>query len=84
VVGGGSNNALLDRLTAGATGLRVEAGPVEATAIGNLLVQAVATGHVASLAEGRELVRRSFPTTTYDPAGDWADARARFAAVCAR
>jgi rhamnulokinase len=84
VVGGGANNALLNRLTAGATGLRVEAGPVEATAIGNLLVQAVATGHLATLAEGRELVRRSFPTTTFDPAGDWATARARFAAVCAR
>ena len=84
VVGGGANNALLNRLTAGATGLRVDAGPVEATAIGNLLVQAVATGHLATLAEGRELVRRSFPTTTFDPAGDWADARARFAAVCAR
>ena len=84
VVGGGANNALLNRLTAGATGLRVEAGPVEATAIGNLLVQAVASGHLATLAEGRELVRRSFRTTTFDPAGDWATARARFAAVCAR
>ena len=84
VVGGGANNALLNRLTAGATGLPVEAGPVEATAIGNLLVQAIATGHLGSLAEGRELVRRSFPTTTYDPAGDWVTARARFAAVCAR
>jgi rhamnulokinase len=84
VVGGGSNNGLLNRLTAGATGLPVRAGPVEATAIGNLLVGAIATGHLRSLAEGRELVRRSFPATVQDPAGDWADARARFAALCAR
>ena len=81
VVGGGSNNALLNRLTAGATGLPVRAGPVEATAIGNLLVQAVAAGHLASIAEGRELVARSFPITTHDPAGDWTEARARFAAL---
>ncbi len=81
VVGGGANNGLLNRLTAGATGLPVRAGPVEATAIGNLLVQALATGHIGSLAEGREIVARSFPFTTVDPEGDWTGARARFAAI---
>jgi rhamnulokinase len=84
VVGGGSNNTLLNRLTAGATGLPVRAGPAEATAVGNLLVQAVAAGRLASIAEGRELVARSFPITAYEPAGDWTEARARFAALTAR
>jgi rhamnulokinase len=81
IVGGGSSNALLNRLTAAATGLPVRAGPVEATSIGNLLVQAMATRSIGSLAEGRELVARSFPIATFDPAGDWTEARARFAAL---
>ena len=84
IVGGGSNHRLLCRLTAGATGLPVRAGPVEATAIGNLAVQAIAAGELASVAEARELAARSFPITTYDPTGDWAEARARFAALTAR
>ncbi len=84
VVGGGANNRLLCRLTAGATGLPVRAGPVEATAIGNLVVQAIAGGELASVAQARELVARSFPATTYEPGGDWSEARDRFAAVCAR
>jgi rhamnulokinase len=84
VVGGGSNNRLLCRLTAGATGLPVRAGPVEATAIGNLAVQAIAAGELADVAEARALVARSFPITSHEPAGDWAEARARFAEVVAR
>ncbi len=84
VVGGGSNHRLLCRLTAGATGLPVRAGPVEATAIGNLAVQAIAAGELASVAEARELAARSFPTTTFEPSGDWTGARERFAEVCAR
>ena len=84
VVGGGSNHRLLCRLTAGATGLPVRAGPVEATAIGNLAVQAITAGELASVAEARELVARSFPVTAYDPEGDWVEARARFAAILAR
>jgi rhamnulokinase len=84
IVGGGSNHRLLCRLTAGATGLPVRAGPVEATAIGNLAVQAIAAGELASIAEARELAARSFPITSYDPSGDWAGARARFAAIGAR
>lgn len=84
VVGGGSNNRLLCRLTAGATGLPVRAGPVEATAIGNLAVQAIAAGELASTAEARALAARSFPIATYEPEGDWAAARERFAAVCTR
>ncbi len=84
VVGGGSNHRLLCRLTAGATGLPVRAGPEEATAIGNLAVQAIAAGELADVAEARALIARSFPVTTYEPEGDWAEARARFAAIAAR
>ncbi len=84
VVGGGSRHRLLCRLTANATGLPVSAGPVEATAIGNLAVQAIAAGELASVAEARELAARSFPITSFEPTGDWAEARGRFAAVCAR
>ena len=84
VVGGGSNHGLLCRLTAGATGVPVRAGPVEATAIGNLAVQAIASGELADIQQARELVARSFPITSYEPAGDWADPRARFDALLAR
>ena len=84
VVGGGSNNRLLCHLTAGATGLPVRAGPVEATAIGNVAVQAIAAGELADVAEARALVARSFPLREHEPAGDWSEARARFAAVLAR
>ena len=59
IFGGGCRNQLLNRLTAERTGLPVVAGPVEATAMGNILVQAVAAGEISGLAEARELVRRS-------------------------
>jgi rhamnulokinase len=67
VVGGGSQNQLLCQLTADACNRPVLAGPVEATAIGNLLVQALGLGLVGSLAEAREVVRRSFEVQTYTP-----------------
>ncbi len=79
VVGGGARNELLCRLTASATGLPVLTGPTEATAVGNVLVQAVALGELASVAEGRELVARSFPARCYEPEEDWSVARERFA-----
>jgi rhamnulokinase len=80
IVGGGSRNELLCQLTAGATGLPVIAGPVEATAIGNVMVQAMATGHLTSLEEGRAMVRRSFALKRYEPAPSdaWDGAYARF------
>ena len=84
VVGGGSSHRLLCRLTAGATGLPVRSGPVEATAIGNLAVQAIAAGELAGVAEARELVARSFSVASYEPEGDWAEARGRFAALVAQ
>ena len=69
IVGGGSQNALLCQMTADALGRPCVAGPVEATAAGNLLIQAIALGLVGSLEEGRALVRRSFDITTYEPHG---------------
>jgi len=67
VVGGGARNRLLCQLAADATGRVVVAGPVEATAAGNVLMQAVALGHLGSLAEAREVVRRSFEIATFEP-----------------
>ena len=60
IVGGGSRNKLLNRLVASATGRTVVAGPVEATAAGNVLIQAIGAGEVRDLEEGREIIRRSF------------------------
>jgi rhamnulokinase len=69
VVGGGSRNELLCQLTADACDRPVLAGPVEATAIGNVLVQAIGLKLVASLTEAREIVRNSFEVRTYNPKG---------------
>jgi rhamnulokinase len=73
IVGGGTKNRLLNQLTADAT------GPVEATAIGNLLMQGIALGEIASIDEAREIVRRSFDVETFQPAtdGDWEAAYGR-------
>jgi len=67
VVGGGSSNRLLCQMTADACGRTVVAGPAEATAIGNILVQAIALGLVSSLEQARELIRRSVALETYEP-----------------
>jgi rhamnulokinase len=70
IVGGGSQNALLCQLLADRSGLPVQAGPVEATAIGNVLVQARASGLVSGSRESlRALVAAAFPTRVYVPAG---------------
>lgn len=69
IIGGGTKNRLLNQLTADCTGREVVAGPAEATAIGNILVQAIALGHLESLAEARALVRASFEVETYWPQG---------------
>ena len=67
VIGGGSRNRLLNQFTADATGRAVIAGPVEATALGNIAVQMLATGAVGSLADARAIIERSFPVERYDP-----------------
>ncbi|MGV9277305.1 rhamnulokinase [Streptomyces griseosporeus] len=82
VVGGGTRNALLCQLTADACGLPVVAGPTEAAALGNVLVQARAHGMVGDLADMRRLLVRTQPLTRYEPRGDtarWQEAEARLA-----
>jgi rhamnulokinase len=85
IVGGGTQNRLLSQFAANATGRPVVAGPVEATAIGNLLMQMLAVGAIASLDEGREVVRRSFAVETFEPqdTAAWDAAYGRFAALLA-
>ncbi|WP_307783582.1 rhamnulokinase [Streptomyces spinoverrucosus] len=82
VVGGGVRNALLCQLTADACGLPVVAGPTEAAAFGNVLVQARAHGLVGDRADMRRLLGRTQPLTRYEPRGDtapWRAAQARLA-----
>jgi rhamnulokinase len=67
IVGGGIQNELLNQLTANATGKTVITGPIEATVIGNVLVQAMAMGHIDSMSAGRALVAKSFPVSKYTP-----------------
>lgn len=80
IVGGGANNTLLCQWTANATGLPVFAGPTEATAIGNIMVQALASGQVQSLAEIRGVVATSFPPVRFEPQEQeaWNEAFVRF------
>ncbi len=80
IVGGGTKNRLLSQLAADATGRKVITGPVEATAAGNLLTQAMALGDIASLDDLREVVRCSFDVETFEPSGapGWDEAYQRF------
>jgi rhamnulokinase len=71
VVGGGCQNALLCQFTADACGRPVVAGPIEATAAGNVLTQSLGLGIVGSLADAREIIRRSFDLVTYEPKNAW-------------
>jgi len=83
IVGGGTQNELLSQFTANATGRRVITGPIEATATGNILMQMMALGHIASLEEGRHLVRNSFEMLTFEPGSqsEWNEAYARLLQV---
>ena len=67
IVGGGTQNTLLCQLTADVTGRTALAGPIEATAIGNVIVQAIGLGHIGSISEAREIVRSSFDIIPYNP-----------------
>jgi len=67
IIGGGARNSLLNQFTANATGREVIAGPIEATAMGNILVQAISSGQIATLDEGRDIIRRSVETHEYHP-----------------
>ncbi len=87
IVGGGSLNTLLNQCTADALGRRVIAGPVEATAAGNILVQAIAMGDLRGLSAARAVMRKSFPIKTYKPTAKarsltaWKSSLAKFAAL---
>ena len=80
IVGGGSKNTLLNQFTANAVQIPVLAGPAEATAAGNILIQAITLGHLQSLAAAREVVRQSTSIETFNPEGgvEWGAAVARF------
>ena len=81
IVGGGTQDKLLCQITADACGVPVCAGPVEATAIGNIMTQLMSLGEVKDLKEAREIVSASFETVSYNPSGDgamWDEAFAKF------
>jgi rhamnulokinase len=80
IVGGGVQNRLLCQMAADAAGRRVVAGPVEATAIGNVMMQAISHGLVGSIGEAREIVRKSFDVEEYSPrqTDKWREAFERF------
>lgn len=80
IIGGGSRNNLLNQFAANATGRVVFAGPVEATAIGNILVQAIATGQIKSLSDARTIVRNSFDVAIFKPysKAEWDEAYYRY------
>jgi rhamnulokinase len=84
VIGGGSKNRLLNQFAADATGRRVLAGPAEATALGNVAIQILATGEASSLQEVRALVDRSFPTEVFEPVAidKWEQHAERFEHYC--
>jgi rhamnulokinase len=84
IIGGGSKNRVLNQLTADATGRKVLAGPAEATALGNVAIQILATGGAASLQEVRAIVDRSFPTEVFDPleTDQWDRHAERFEQYC--
>jgi rhamnulokinase len=83
IVGGGTQNELLNQMTADATHRQVITGPIEATAIGNMLVCAIAKGDLKNLAEARQVIKNSFPVQPYTPtnANAWNDAYARYRTI---
>jgi rhamnulokinase len=84
IIGGGSRNSMLNQFTADATGRRVLAGPAEATALGNIAMQMLATGAASSLQDARAIIERSFATEVYEPAGRgrWDEEYLRFQQYC--
>ncbi len=86
VVGGGSQNHLMNQFAADSMNCTVIAGPVEATSIGNIIMQLYALGEIKSLTEGREVVRKSFETRTFEPQNvrAWDDAFGRFQKILSR
>lgn len=85
IVGGGSRNELLNQMTADASGLKVVAGPEEATAVGNAVVQALGLGVIEKLSQAMPMIKAAFPIREYKPqrSGEWAAAYERFLKVTA-
>ena len=84
VVGGGTKDHFLSQMTADACGIPVSAGPEEATAIGNLMMQLIAAGEVADLRQARRIVSDSFALKHYEPTSEraaWNEAFERFCAL---
>jgi len=88
IVGGGSRNALLNQFTADACNRPVLAGPVEATVLGNLLIQARSCGELSSLSDLRQVVRQSSQLASFHPKSAhveyWSEARGRFRQIAIR
>ena len=84
IVGGGAQNAVLNQFTADSTGRRVMAGPIEATALGNIGMQMLATRAAGSLEEVRDIISKSFPATVFEPRehAAWEKHYARFQQYC--
>ena len=80
IIGGGANNHFLNQLTADATGLKIVAGPTEATAIGNIMIQAKALGYVGSISEIRQIIADSCELVQFIPSGElnWDEAYNRY------
>ena len=85
VVGGGCLNTFLCQMTADACGCSVVSGPAEASALGNVMLQAVAVGAVEDIAAGRASIGESLELVTYEPrgGGGWDEARARYGRLAA-
>jgi rhamnulokinase len=84
VIGGGSKNRMLNQMAADATGKRILAGPVEATALGNVAIQILATGGATSLRGVRNLIERSYPAEVFEPldTAKWDRHAERFEQYC--
>ena len=67
IVGGVSQNEMLNKFSADATGIPVIAGPVEATAAGNIMIQAIAQGEISGIEDGKRLIKESFTLKRYEP-----------------
>jgi sugar (pentulose or hexulose) kinase len=80
MVGGGSKNDLLNQMTANATGIPVIAGPIEASALGNSIVQLITLGEIKNRQEARALILRMLPVRVYEPAetAAWTEAYHRY------
>jgi rhamnulokinase len=83
IVGGGTQNRLLNQFTADAIGRQVVTGPIEAAAVGNVLMQMMALGHIGLMEEGRQIVRTSYDVESYEPQSSaaWEEAYGRFLRV---